>query len=186
MTRFGPQVQDVLDQAAELRNGRFDLSRLYANMEGWGTQATPSRTGLTMNESNSGPYAPVPEVGGVHGSMAPRGCEMPPETPSLGTCATAAKVDVWSEKPRHDFDDVQCVFGSQVMDEARHMDVFRKRALPNGGRLMKVSSASESVPRTIIEAPSYVPASASVHIRAEGFVPTLSRNAECLMSTTVA
>jgi hypothetical protein len=113
----------------------------------------------------------------------PAGVRSPLKRPASGPAPLPAKAEVWSRKARNN---VQCVFGSQVMDEARHMNVFRKRALPNGGRLMKVSSASESVPRTIIEAPSYVAASASVHIRAEGFVPTLSRNAECLMSTTVA
>ena len=53
------------------------------------------------------------------------------------------------------------------------MDVLRKRALANGGGLMKASPASESVLRIIIEAPNDAVASALMHIRAKGFVLTL-------------
>jgi hypothetical protein len=71
------------------------------------------------------------------------------------------------------------------MDEARHMDVFRKRALANGGGAMNVSPASESVPRTTIEAPIDVAASALMHILAQGFVLSLFRNGKFLAPTEV-
>jgi hypothetical protein len=235
MGRFSPRVQDVLDQAADLRNGKFDLGWMHANPGGWGTKATPSRTGLTLDDINVGPYGVVPDVGEAHGSMAPRGSEIPPETPSLGTYDIDEKAIVWAENAgslyeeavarqwssardvpwdklqplpddteravcqlctgfaevefiaddlpakwlwriNHDFHEVKCFLASQVMDEARHMDVFRKRALANGGGLMKASPASESVLRTIIEAPNYVAASALMHILAEGFVLSLFRS----------
>jgi hypothetical protein len=71
------------------------------------------------------------------------------------------------------------------MDEARHMDVFRKRALANGGGLLKASPAAEEVLRLIIEAPDYTVASSLMHILGEGFVLTLFRNGEMLAPSEV-
>jgi hypothetical protein len=244
MSRFSPRIDEALDRVSDMRNGKFDLSWMHSNAEGWGTRAQPSRTGLTLDDINLGPYAQVPDAGSSHGSMAPRGSEVPPETPSLGTYDINEKAVVWAENAgslyeeavarqwssardipwhkleplpddieravcqlctgltevefiagdlpakwlwriNHDFHEVKCFLASQVMDEARHMDVFRKRALANGGGLMKASPASESVLRTIIEAPNYTVASALMHILAEGFVLTLFRNGEFLAPSEV-
>jgi hypothetical protein len=183
-------------------------------------------------------------VGGEHGSMAPRGCEVPADTPCLGIYDINEKALVWADnvaklydeavarqwsstrdvpwnqleelpeeiekavcqvctgltevefiaadlpakwlwRINHDFHEVKCFLASQVMDEARHLDVFRKRALANGGGLLKASPGSENILRAIIEAPNYTVASSLMHILAEGFVLTLFRHGEFLAPTAV-
>lgn len=218
---------------------------MNANPTGWGTRATPrDDRGLGLDDINVGIYADVPDQGASHGSMAPRGCEVPPETPSLGCYDINDKSLVWAENVtllydeavarqwssardvpwdrlqplpddiekavcqmctglaevefiagdmpakwlwhiNHDFHEVKCFLATQIMDEARHMDVFRKRALANGGGLMKASPASEEVLRLILEAPNYTVASCLMHILGEGFVLTLFRNGEMLAPTEV-
>jgi len=65
---------------------------------------------------------------------------------------------------------------SQIMDEARHLDVFRKRALANGGGLM--SATPGDVLRVIIEAKDFTEMSAMMHVFAEGFVQSMFRMGE--------
>ena len=243
-TRVNPAVEQVFDRLAMMRDGKFDLSWMHANPAGWGTHAHRSAGGLTVTDINVGPYGIVPEHGGAHGSMAPRGAYVPPETPALGSYDIDDKAIVWAENAgelyeesvarqwssardipwekleplpdeieravcqlctqltevefiagdlpakwlwriNHDFHEVKLFLASQIFDEARHMDVFRKRALANGGGLMQASPGSEELLRVIIEAPSYTVASALMHVLAEGFVLTLFRHGEFLAPTEV-
>ncbi|HXJ36858.1 MAG TPA: ferritin-like domain-containing protein [Candidatus Eisenbacteria bacterium] len=237
-------LERVLDHLSEMRNGKFDLRWMHANPDGWGTRAKPSALGLTLDDINVGKYGEIPVRGGTHGSMAPRGCEVPPETPSLGTYDVDDRGTVWADncgelyeeavarqwssardipwdrlqelpedieravcqlctgltevefiagdlpakwlwRINHDFHEVKLFLASQVFDEARHMDVFRKRALANGGGLLQASPGSESVLRIILDAPNYTVASSLMHILAEGFVLTLFRHGEFLAPTEV-
>jgi hypothetical protein len=62
------------------------------------------------------------------------------------------------------------VFCLYVMDETRQMDDSQACALANGGGLLKAFPASESVPRTTIEAPNTPsPALFVTRILAAGF-----------------
>jgi hypothetical protein len=67
---------------------------------------------------------------------------------------------------------------SQIMDEARHLDVFRKRALANGGGLLQASPTSSL--RTIINARDFTEMSAIMHVQAEGFVQSMFRMGELI------
>jgi hypothetical protein len=51
----------------------------------------------------------------------------------------------WLCRINHDFHEVKLFLASQTMDEARHLDVFRKRALANGGGLMVASPGQEEL-----------------------------------------
>ena len=62
------------------------------------------------------------------------------------------------------------------MDEARHLDVFRKRALANGGGLL--SSSGNDGLRVIIEAKDFTEMSAIMHVQGEGFVQSMFRMGE--------
>ena len=62
------------------------------------------------------------------------------------------------------------------MDEARHLDVFRKRAFANGGGLL--SSLPQDGLRVIIEAKDFTEMSAIMHVAAEGFVQSMFRMGE--------
>ncbi|HYM15408.1 MAG TPA: ferritin-like domain-containing protein [Dehalococcoidia bacterium] len=74
--------------------------------------------------------------------------------------------------------EIKLYIASQIMDEARHLDVFRKRALANGGGLM--SGGPGSGLRAIIGARDFSEMSAIMHIIGEGFIQTLFRSGELL------
>ena len=67
---------------------------------------------------------------------------------------------------------------SQIMDEARHLDVFRKRALANGGGLLQASPTASL--RTIINARDFTEMSAIMHVQAEGFIQSMFRMGELI------
>ena len=69
---------------------------------------------------------------------------------------------------------------SQVVDEARHLDVFRKRALANGGGLMERNprAGSDVFAGTIDSARDFTEMSAKLHISGEGSVLTIFRMGE--------
>ena len=51
----------------------------------------------------------------------------------------------WVAQTTPDYFEPRNVLLAQVMDEARHMDVFRKRALANGGGLMCATGGTAGV-----------------------------------------
>ncbi len=91
----------------------------------------------------------------------------------------------WLCHINHDFHEVKLFLATQIMDEARHMDVFRKRALANGGGLLMASPANEQLLAAILQAPNYTTASSLMHIFGEGFILTLFRAGEFLAPTEV-
>ncbi len=91
----------------------------------------------------------------------------------------------WLCRINHDFHEVKLFLATQIMDEARHLDVFRKRALANGGGLLMASPGQEGLLAAILQAPDYTTASALMHVFGEGFVLTLFRQGEFLAPTEV-
>lgn len=69
---------------------------------------------------------------------------------------------------------------SQIMDEARHTEVFRKRALANGGGLL---AQGQNGLRTLIEAKNFTEMSVLMHVQAEGFVQSMFRLGEMIGHT---
>ena len=69
---------------------------------------------------------------------------------------------------------------TQIMDEARHTDVFRKRALANGGGLL---AQGQNGLRTLIEARDFTEMSVLMHVQAEGFVQSMFRMGELIGHT---
>ncbi|MFZ6003019.1 MAG: ferritin-like domain-containing protein [Actinomycetota bacterium] len=86
----------------------------------------------------------------------------------------------WMWRMNHDFVEAKMFLCTQIMDEARHAEVFRKRALANGGGLLKSRSGPASLLRTIIEAKTYTQATALLHLLGEGFILDLFRQGELL------
>lgn len=70
---------------------------------------------------------------------------------------------------------------SQIMDEARHTDVFRKRALVNGGGLLAQGAGLGL--RTLLEARDFTEMSVLMHVQAEGFVQSMFRMGELIGHT---
>lgn len=82
----------------------------------------------------------------------------------------------WLPKINSEHHEVKLFLLSQIMDEARHLDVFRKRALANGGGLL--SSGPQDGLRVIIDAKDFTEMSAIMHVAAEGFVQSMFRMGE--------
>ena len=228
----------------EMAKGNFNLAWMQSNPEGWGQSVERSADGLRLSNIEQGHYANVPEQGSKHGSMAPRGCYVPEETPGLDQYTLNEMAEVWAvnagalydeavvrqwnsvtdipwdkleklpediersvcqlctglteiefvagdmpaqwlARINHDFHEVKLFLATQIMDEARHLDVFRKRALANGGGLLSASPASQDLLGAILKASDYTTASALMHIFGEGFVLTLFRQGEFLAPTEV-
>jgi hypothetical protein len=91
----------------------------------------------------------------------------------------------WMWRMNHDFIEAKMFLCTQIMDEARHAEVFRKRALANGGGLLKSRTGSESLLRTIMEAKTYTQASALMHLLGEGFILDIFRQGELIAPTDV-
>jgi len=73
-----------------------------------------------------------------------------------------------------EFYEVQLFLGTQCMDEARHEDVFRKRALANGGGLMGPGLGSSA----LLALQDFTEMTALIHLVGEGFVQTMFRMGE--------
>ncbi len=82
----------------------------------------------------------------------------------------------WLPRISNEHYEVKMFLASQIMDEARHLDVFRKRALANGGGLM--SSSGNAGLRVIIEAKDFTEMSAIMHVQGEGLVQSIFRMGE--------
>ena len=91
----------------------------------------------------------------------------------------------WMSRIDRDFHEVKLFLATQVMDEARHTDVFRKRALANGGGLLMDSPCQQQLLSAVIQAPDYTTAGALMHILCEGFSLTLFHAGEFLAPTEV-
>ncbi len=80
-----------------------------------------------------------------------------------------------------DYDETRQFLLSQVMDESCHMDVFRKRALANGGGLMRrVDTTTGVVGGRTDDARDFTEMSSRLHILGEGAVLTLFRLGELM------
>lgn len=86
----------------------------------------------------------------------------------------------WIAQTSPDFLEPRNVLLAQVMDESRHMDVFRKRALANGGGLMQASGGTAGVVGSIDLARDFTEMSSRLHISGEGAVLTIFRMGELM------
>jgi hypothetical protein len=91
----------------------------------------------------------------------------------------------WLPRLNPEFIEVKAFIASQAMDEARHMEVFRKRALTTGWGLMKASPMNEMALKHLRDADSFSEMSLALHLVAEGNVLTLFRFSEYLSPTDV-
>ncbi len=108
-------------------------------------------------------------------------------------CTTLSEIEMiasdlpakWMWRMNHEFLEAKMFLCTQIMDEARHSEVFRKRALSNGGGLLQSRASTETLLRTIIEAKTYTQATALLHLLGEGFILDLFRQGEAIAPTEV-
>jgi len=91
----------------------------------------------------------------------------------------------WLPRLNPEFIEVRAFIASQAMDEARHAEVFRKRALTTGWGLMKASPMNEMALKHLRDADSFSEMSVALHLVAEGNVLTMFRFSEYLSPTDV-
>ncbi|MCL4421988.1 MAG: ferritin-like domain-containing protein [Actinobacteria bacterium] len=91
----------------------------------------------------------------------------------------------WLWRINHDFVEAKMFLCTQVMDEARHTEVFRKRALANGGGMGRASAVVEQFLKLILDAESYDEGSALMHLLGEGLVLSLFRAGEMIAPSPV-
>ena len=86
----------------------------------------------------------------------------------------------WIARTTPEYIEARHVLTVQVMDESRHMDVFRKRALANGGGLTRMSGGTAGFVGSIDLARDFTEMSSRLHISGEGAVLTMFRMGELL------
>jgi len=84
----------------------------------------------------------------------------------------------WIAETSPDYYEPRMYLITQIMDEARHMDVFRKRAFANGGGLLMQASTTAAAGAVIDSARDFTEMSARLHISGEGSVLSLFRMGE--------
>jgi hypothetical protein len=80
----------------------------------------------------------------------------------------------WLQYISPDFYEVQLFLGTQIMDESRHEEVFRKRALANGGGLLRAGTGASG----LLALQDFTEMTAIIHLVGEGFVQTMFRMGE--------
>ena len=91
----------------------------------------------------------------------------------------------WSHHMNSYFQEVKGFIATQCMDEARHAEAFRKRALAGGVGLLRAGVRSEHALKGLLEADSYSEGSVFLHVLGEGFILTLFRSSEFISPTPV-
>jgi len=87
----------------------------------------------------------------------------------------------WLQHISPDFYEVALFLSTQVMDEARHLDVFRKRALANGGGLLQAGPGAIA----LLTAEDFTEMTATLHLVGEGFVQSVFRMGELIAKNEV-
>jgi hypothetical protein len=91
----------------------------------------------------------------------------------------------WLWRMNNQFHEVKHFIATQAIDEARHAEVFRKRALAGGVGLMEALPQVEHSLKAILDGDTYSEASAFMHLLAEGNILTLFRFSEYISPTPV-
>jgi hypothetical protein len=91
----------------------------------------------------------------------------------------------WLWRMNQHYHEVKMFLCTQAMDEARHLEVFRKRALANGGGLLHARAQTELGLANILHAPSYIQGSFLMHVVGEGLVLDIFRAGEFLAQNKV-
>lgn len=90
----------------------------------------------------------------------------------------------WMHRIPQDFLEVKSFLATQIMDEARHQEVFRKRAIAGGG-LLHAAPGFEWALKAILEAPTHTMGTFLLNLLGEGLVLSIFRSGEMIAKTHV-
>jgi hypothetical protein len=91
----------------------------------------------------------------------------------------------WSWRMNQHFHEVKMFLATQAIDEARHLEVFRKRALAGGGGLLHVTPNFEWAGKLLLDTPSHTWGSFFLNLLGEGMILSVFRAGEFLARTHV-
>jgi hypothetical protein len=91
----------------------------------------------------------------------------------------------WIPRINHQLVELKSLLCIQTVDEARHTEVFRKRALAGGVGLLRASVNAEHALKGILDSETYTQASVFLHMLGEGFILSTFRNGEAIAPTPV-
>ncbi len=92
---------------------------------------------------------------------------------------------IWMHRIPNEYFEAKAFLASQITDEARHAEVFRKRAVANGGGLLHVGAGFEWALKAILDAPSHTLGTFMLNVLAEGLVLSMFRAGEFIAKTRV-
>jgi hypothetical protein len=90
----------------------------------------------------------------------------------------------WMYRIPQDFLEVKNFLATQIMDEARHQEVFRKRAIAGGG-LLHAAPGFEWALKAIIDSPNHTMGTFLLNVLGEGLVLSIFRSGEMIAKTHV-
>jgi hypothetical protein len=90
----------------------------------------------------------------------------------------------WMYRIPQDFLEVKSFLTTQMMDESRHQEVFRKRAIAGGG-LLHASPGFEWALKAILDAPTHTMGTFLLNLLGEGLVLSIFRSGEMIARTHV-
>lgn len=90
----------------------------------------------------------------------------------------------WIYRVPQDFLEVKSFLSTQIMDEARHQEVFRKRAIAGGG-LMHASPGFEWALKALLDAPTHTMGTFLLNLLGEGLILSVFRSGEMIAKTQV-
>ena len=88
----------------------------------------------------------------------------------------------WMHRIPQDFLEAKSFLATQIMDEARHQEVFRKRAIMGGG-LLHASPGFEWALKGILDAPTHTMGTFLLNLLGEGLVLSIFRSGELVAKT---
>jgi hypothetical protein len=91
----------------------------------------------------------------------------------------------WMYRIPAEFLEIKAFLATQIMDEARHLEVFRKRALAGGGGLLHVNPMFEWGSKALMASPTHTSGAYFLNLIGEGFILSVFRGGEFLARTHV-
>jgi len=175
---FAPRGAEIPDGCPDLQAGVNRTSDVWAyNVEGYYEEAMSRQ----WNASTDIPWKKLQEHD-LPEDIGPAYAQLLTFLTEVEMIATDVPCK-WMRELNADFFEVKNFIATQAMDEARHAEIFRKRALSTGYGLMRASVYNEHNLKFLRDADSFSEASLTLHLQAEGMVLTLFRFSEFISPT---
>ncbi|MEQ1888668.1 MAG: ferritin-like domain-containing protein [Alphaproteobacteria bacterium] len=148
----------------------------------WSDNVAPLYEEAKARQWNATRDIPWDEIGDLPEDIAKASCQLSTFLSEIEFAAADFPAR-WLYRIPQDYLEVKSFLATQIMDEARHQEVFRKRALMGGG-LLHASPGFEWALKSILEAPNHVMGTFLLNLLGEGLVLSLFRSGEMIAKTS--